>query len=468
MVADSTSQETLFVVSERSGQIYTPVSHETDVAAVDVVEQKLHLINTLGYLAGASMRSGLVRAGQDVLNDRYGDEASKVVTGAENQRVILIKKAKHSFARATGHFTLVDSGLTTETDARRLTTAMFSDFLKKYYGPRHHEALHDYRLQLESEVDSLIASHDSESSISMFNRQNGVRNHRSDNSVHVIVDYGEELEELGTRGRLEAILGDPRAGFIPTTNNEKNQIVSWLDYLDDPEKPLGIINQLREVFVRAQRPSKKGRSLGVKYGVRAVESIAWEVGDYLQSASLDLANLQSLRTSVDQDQRPTLSLYDDLHKSGSDEQGDSPEELFGQDTNGLLTYIQWLDIKEFMEKGNWPGPVASPIVGTEDPPRSLRPKFDSSPGKRKTIFDQYHRPDITEEFKAHIISRAKTITFRDIRSNIDDCISNSERRLDFHNRRFTELAEYDDGPSSPVREAVNTIQEKLKSTDAVA
>src|SRR5690606_25709107 len=114
---------------------------------------------------------------------------------------------------------------------------------------------------------------------SSANRKNGLRPHAP-----------EAMDS--TTERLAAIKGDPRAGFYPKTNSEKVLVLSWLDYLDNPEKPLGIVNQLREVFVRSQgfkprkttapesdSPTTKKKHFGVPHGVRALESITWEVGD---------------------------------------------------------------------------------------------------------------------------------------------------------------------------------------------
>lgn len=472
-------QESLFVVAEQTGQMRVrdfSDSHEHDGAFIDRVEQKIHLINTLGYLASARSREGLVKTGPEGVTDRYGERASTVVLGAERKRVEFINKAKASFERAVGMHELIDAGIEgksySSVQIRRDTRQMYSDFLKKYWLPGKEKANSDYRKRLEKEIAEL--SGDTEVIVSMKNRFLGLRPHADKpmpETEKTTEDVEEKLDEIGTRERLEAIQKDPRAGFLPKTRNSKDRVMSWLDYLDDPDKPLGIIHQLREVFVRAQNPTRKSSRpnnyLGVKHGVRAIESLAWEVGDDLLEANKRLMAVQALKSKAGEDQRPDLSLHEAFSLQEYDNIS-SLQELYGEHLLGLAAFVQFRDLTEYVQTGMVQGLEESPLKTSEDPPRSQRPKFDAAAGKRKTVLNQYTRPDVDSDFRQHIVARLKALSIKDVRQNIDACVEDLEKEVSFTQRRFSELAEFKSGPYQPIQDAISEISHQLNTRNAVA
>lgn len=469
------NQEQLFTVSEHTGRMHIPdVQHPGDGPAVDIISQKLHLMDALTHLAGASMRAGLMEAGEEVVAAHYGDAAApEVLSRVEARRVVLIGQAKRAFAAATGHYALVDGGVP-EIEAKRLTRGMFSDFLKQYYGARHHKASFEFRKQLEAQVDEWTEA--PEETVSAFNRANGLRPHsRRDNTdLQEAFDTGE-LQDLDTRERLLAIAADPRAGFFPTTNSEKNRVLSWLDYLDNPEKPLGIVHQLREVHARSQNwsiskkapssePGVKKYNPGVKGGIRAVESIAWEEGDALLETVRRLIATHNLKTAIDQDQRPTITLFDEFAATVHD--GATLQDQLGEHWAGLAAYVQYKDIVEFVNTGRIKAFNRDPLRGTQVPPKSERPDFDTAPGKRKTELNQYTRADVTDAYKAHIIDRLRNITIGEARRDIGDFMRNLERQKSFHQRRLEDLTTFSSPRDTQIHDALFTILDKLHLTAA--
>ena len=454
-------QESLFITDQSGSQVVMR-DFGSEMGAIGLAEQKLHLINTLNLLAGASMRAGLAQIGDTgVIADRYGDEASSVVKAAEQKRQELMLEAKVSFARGTGHYALVDAEVEPMSETKRRTKKMFTNFLGKYYGARNHQALQQYRSRLVKEVS--FWTQEVESDVSVFNREQGIRPHMVDKATEI----GQDAEQLDTRERLEAILGDPRAGFIPTTNSEKNQIISWLDYLDDPQKELGIVHQLREVFVNAQRPAR--RSLGVAFGIRALESIAWEVGDYLHEAQHRLQAAERLCSSANQDQRPDISLFEEFSQVEGEYTGKTLEEIFGEYWFALAAYVQYKDTVEYIHGED--SDTSNPLTESELPPSSQRPKFDASPGKRKAIHNQYTRVDIKESYKAHIISRLRGLRIRDIRVDTPELLSNYEQQVRFHHRRIGEFDDFKTMSSKtrePLIKAVATVKEKYEELGVAA
>lgn len=463
-------QESLLVVSEPTGQMKVRNFHESDKPAVDVIERDLHLMNVLHHLSAASMRDGLLRVGEGALLDRYGEHASKVVQGAERKRKEHMHEAKLEFARAIGFQALLKSGYSKE-QVKVTAREMYDEFLGKYYGMHNHQANHAYRKQLKQAVDVLAEK--SEKTVSVFNRRYGYRPHRTDKLGEQAQDNDpEELDRLDAAERLQAVYEDPRAGFLPKTSRELTRVMAWLDYLDNPDKELGIIHQLREVFVRAQAPSGRGKPyrqrLGVRGGVRAIESIAWEVGDDLLEAASRLQAVVRLREAISQDQRPTLMLFDEFSAKNQPDGDETLQEIFGGYALALASLVQYRDLVMFMENGVVMGLDDSPLMATEDPPRSVRPKWSVEPGKRKTIRNQYTRPDMQPEFKRHIIDSLRSMTFKQARALAEECEDDLRREVTFLARRMQEMKKFRTGPIKPLQDALQAIDQQIQQFSTVA
>lgn len=463
-------QESLLVVSEPTGQMAVRNFDPQDGVTVNLIERDLHLMNVLHHLSAASMRDGLVRAGEGVLADRYGNEASRVVLGAERRRQEHMREAKIEFARATGHYALLDSGYDKE-EVKTVTRRFFAGFKHKYYGMYNHQANHAYRNQLKQEVVQL--SEKTEESVSLFNRRYGFRPHHAESPDMNMHDEAiEDLDKLNVPERLRAVYEDPRAGFLPKNSRELTRVMSWLDYLDNPEKELGIINQLREVFVRAQHPSRRGlppqKRPGVKGGVRAIESIAWEVGDDLLEATARLHAIRDFSVKINQDQRPDLKLFYEFSTKYQPAADDTLQDLFGENLLALESLVQYQDIVTYMKTGAVPGLDASPLMATEDPPRSVRPKWSVEPGKRKAVLNQYTRRDTLPEYRQHIIQRLEAMSFKQARQIIGECEEDLRQETDFLERRMRDMKGFRSGPVKPLKDALKTIDQQLYRFNAVA
>lgn len=467
-------QPSLFTVVERSGAMYVPdQSLQADEAVVtDVIEQKMHLLNSLGFLAAANSREGFQYVDEAELTRRYGDRAEPVKSSVASKVGELRTKAKISFQFAVGHFALLDAAARNEEfDPRvikRNTRQMFSDFTIQYGFARRHKANYEYRKQLESEIEEL--ANRTEQEYSELNRLHGHRPHNPRKALATSRDAEELPEKLSSRERVEAILLDPRAGFLPKTNAEKTRTISWLDYLDDPENPLGIIHQLQEVYIRGENPTRKSdrkpsRHLGSEYGVRSIESLAWEVGDSLLEADRRRQALYDLQTAIKEGQRPTLSLFDALAKNSEEDTDKRLESILEDHIFGLIAFVQYTDILEFVKHGREALGGRDPLSGTAYPPQSERPKFDPTPGKRKTVYSQYTRPDRGSSMDEHIIMRLKKLTVKELRHGIGDCIGDVEREYLFLNRRLREIGEFRGGAGRPqaVQNAVAEITRLLEN-----
>lgn len=426
------NQESLFVFGEHTELVYPRESVANisgEITPVDPVEERLHLINCLSFLAGAKMRDGLVKLGPEGVTDRYGDQASAVVLAAYQRGQEMRIMAQHAFARATGLQERIAAG-EDPARAKAAVREQFSDFLKKYYlGENHYENSRVYRRQLVAEVKAMLEN--PEHKVSLFNHAHGLQPHHDAGvaDVEAIPGISKELPDLSTRQRLEAILFDPRAGFMAKTHNEKNRVLSWLDYLDNPELyPLGIANQLREVMIHSQSPDK-ARSIrrGAQWGLRAQESIAWEMADCLLDAARQLQNIRRLQTDV----------------ADSDAYGATMVDEFGIKHPGYGAWVRHQALSELMGAGVVSGLMADPLKTSE---RRLKPKQmgDNAPGKHKIILNQFTRPDRHPMFRVYLESVVSSTTVGSVRKQadlFDDIVADLQNEYDFMHRQIVGLTE---------------------------
>lgn len=468
------NQGEMLVLSGHSDQVVTKEFYDDPSGLQLEIEKKLHMQNVLSATFKVNMLRPFV-SNDEIAYLEYGEgEAPKVLTGAAINLRNYITSAKHEFAMATGHYDRIKDGEDPE-QVKNDTRAKYSDFLKKYAGARNTKAAHVFRKQLVSEVEALSADADPEAYVSEYNRAKELRPYykpvEEAKSSHSD-DSEEQAAQLSNRERLLSFMMDPRAGFVPKHNGELDQMLSWLDYLDNPEYPLGINNQLGEVFGKGRWPrgkSKvKGPWLGDEFGVRAVESIAWKVGDFLLESQARLRALQELGEFVKEEGSPELKLFELCNQTDGEVGLNSLPELFGEHWFGLAAMVQYSDITEYIDTGEVKALAKHPLSTTEDPPRSQRPKYSAVPGKRKTTLNHYTGgsvADPTGEYGVHIIAKLKQMTVKDARKIITNCIQDVSLENSFMRRRMNELWDFDQGDSAPVYKAVHEVRSQLKQLE---
>lgn len=447
-------QDALISISDQTGQMHVhDFSEGAEFAVTNRVEQKIQLINVLGFLAAAKSSDGAASIGaSSALTERYGDKSLVVAKGAKRHANEYRATASQVFDLAVGMRSLVDSGFTTEKGARRLSQGMFSDFLKEYYLPTSGVKSTTYRKQLKAEIDDLQSQQTS------LNRQHGLRPHAmvADKKSSTELAY-EEAPTLNTRDRMLAISEDVRAGFLPRSNAEKNKVLTFLDYLDNPDYPMGINNQLFEVMIHRQKyrvtetgkPSnKKGSS---KDAIRAIESIVWELGDYFLDANFASGSLMSLKDAM-YNASPSVMLHelDDV----------------GADHPGIVRLIRDIEIRKFVETGQSEIPGGDPLAGT-----NVRTVIstDNTPGRHKTVFDQYTRPDMgtsakTSELDQYLKARISNLTVGEARRTIDIAIVNENVRSYFMRQLLLDVLDLN--MSRSMKQVVDAAQNCLQNKEA--
>lgn len=443
------------------------------------LEQKHHLLKALADLAAAKMRDGFLRLDEQVVLDRYGENAEQVAEGADRLKGEYHASAEEHFKKA---FRLHEMEQAKKAGAwvvdklhahpYGIMRGEYSRFLKLYYLKDSFKARADYRERLLGDIAEMKDWPNAEQAISPYNQTNHLRPHDPDRQLVGIEGEplkGKRFEQLDRRLRLEAFLYDPRAEFVPKHTGQLNRMLSWLDYMDT--SPDGINAQLEEVYTRGCYPTRKsdekGPYLGSDFGIRAVESVVWETGDYLLENEARLKAVSTMRDTVMEEGRPDMSLYELLH---DEHPGLSDKEFLKAELGGnwfaAAAFVQYLDIMEYIQTGEVKGLSRHPLRETENPPDSVRAKFDARPGKRKTVYNQYTGvgvADETGEYATHIIVKLKTLTVGEARQKLPGCLSDLQNENAFTRRRMNELARFRQGQAQPVRNAVYAVGDQLQT-----
>lgn len=219
-------------------------------------------------------------------------------------------------------------------------------------------------------------------------------------------ELGEEFslpEHLDTIQKLQALQNDPRAGFLPTTHQEKNQAIELLDYLDNSDYKAGLGNRLQEIFLHQKA------LLGPVRAKYALMSIAFEYGDYLTSASRQLSDLYLLEAKVSECPNPSPTLAEEI----------------GESHPGMAPLIRYMDLSEVRSKGFLSGVGFDPLHTIEDRNSELEPD------KNKNIEDPYTGKHPDPIVLDRIIEKTHSLTIGATRESVKAAIKDQTARRDF-------------------------------------
>lgn len=208
--------------------------------------------------------------------------------------------------------------------------------------------------------------------------------------------------------KIDALKGDSRAGFYPTTNLEKNMALSFLDYVGNPEYPAGIATQLQEVYKRQERILSKDDAR------QALQSKTYEMGDFLIQATQQTEALFELSNAVRHCYNPRIYLVQEL----------------GQEHASYAPLVRYMDLRNLTSNNK-----------NEDLHLALKTKInkdDADEEKHKTIEDIYTGKHVTEPIKKHIASTIGFLTIGAIRSLVTDAHQDQKHRKEFWQARVRE------------------------------
>ncbi len=406
-------QEAIFLVSPETGAPILPDQPAAEEVAVSIVDRDIHLLASLAILGETSQYKGFERAVRSparrrAIADTYGDKTIDAINeGAQRNAETARKQSKWEFARASGMFTLIDSGTLEAPDAKRRTSNLFNRFEERFGGARNAGERNRYQRQLNANLRKI------QRGVTDANRESGLRPHKVTKKEVLAPDE----KQLNIRERLTAIHEDPRAGFYPTTHREKNTVLAFLDYLDNPANPLGANNQRLEIFNHQERLKDKG--LVEVGGERSIESLTYELVDYFLDARKQLVALQDLETYVAEMMNPSVTLADELP----------------QGHVGLLALVRYKDIAAYASaQKRRKTQFIDPLTTKED-----RWAKSNDPGKHKTVHDQYTLPkDDTDQ--AVLDMAAGSMTVLEARPLLRVAITDQLKRMDFLGLRVQEVA----------------------------
>lgn len=403
-------QESLLVVAQQSNQFEVrdfTSNPESQDPAVGLVERNLHLQNVLSMFAHISQINGMQKAMQTPhraeIDQRYNGAATQVTERmlAGIGKPVLV--AKWEFARAFGLFDIeevIDIG-----DAKSMALESFGSFHRQF-GPAYRVQERNAMLQKLEHNTKLI-----QDGVTLANRKAGLRPHKPTEKA-----AGETEPQLTTQQRLQAIVNDARAGFMPTTNDEKNMVLGFLDYLDNPKYPMGINSQLYEIYYNRANATH----LQVE-GERAMRSIAYEITDFYKNARQQIQALAQLRLLINDCPNPFVSLAEEV----------------GEEHPGYAPLIRFLDLDELVKTGSVEG-----VGGWREVLKTHNNRQGhSQQRKRKTVEDPYTRAQLEPLFAERLATKPYDLTVGPMRKAIALAISDQEKRFQFMHQRLTETAE---------------------------
>jgi len=410
------------------------VDQPTEILAPSVdTRERAHLIlQSLGHLAGVSMRRGLEKA-------VHTDERAKIeqslakkhntlsgtLEGAKFNKNQEMKRAKATFLKA------YNLGLETAVDENDIGFKDdFEAFTQKYGVGANPEQTRKKRIARDKFIKRLT-------------KITAIPGTKVDEYYHVAENLSEiidqeptalsappselsprqfQFEVANTYDKLIGLRDDNRAGFLPTTNREKSQAFELLDYMDPTKYPDGVNQRLKEIFFRQQRVAAKEHGLkGAQiydFAIDSVRSVINEWADYARNAGHSKVTLQALRQHLDSGLSPRISTAE----------ATEPENGKTFDYNVLVRFAT-LAAFRVGEKYDF-----NPLLTRED--RTI-----NHPHKNKIVEDQYTAVGSLVTVQDYIDSVADKLSVRESRALLPVAIRDQEAREEFWLRALGSVTE---------------------------
>ncbi len=412
-------QEQLIVSNERT-QHYAVRDFSESGPAVNLLERNIRLQNVLDLLKEKQrLENYRWVLGRDTdLDDEVRDAR---VESTSASIINVTKHTKEQFAHAAGMYALIDSGVD-EHIARRTTRSAFSDFLQRGSGIRDDKKAKALRTRLEEAYPLIEAT--TPIDIPMNEAEATAEEPPGTSRV--------SRERRAAREDIMRIRSDDRAGFLPATHKEKNLVLPWLDYLDNPDRPRGVWHQLEEVFAHQQKHHH-----GISGGVEALRSIVYEVTDYANNAGASVHALEDLQARIDDLVHYRYSLAEE----------------FGDSHDAYAVLARHIDITGLLRQN--PRSTADMMTTKE-----VRWEHEGS-GKHKRIEDQYTTETPTEAYQKRIETVAAT-PIVEVRSVIAAALLSERRRAGFYTARLEEIVSH--APRSRYMQEVTRIAQEALGT----
>lgn len=408
------NQEEMLAVSN-SGLAIPRDLEAQDMSAVPLNERYIHLSNVLKMFDRVVQLDYIARQNpipKNVSDDYKLSKQQAMSRNSAKAAEQLRGESRAEFYKAYGVVALAsgDSPASSE-EIEREASKEYDRFTMRYAGPHKRERRKEKRefweslLKQRTETDSFTP----DTPILLDNE-----------------DHNEEQKQpgLSTREKLIILAEADDAGFLPTTNEEKNMAMTYLDYIKNQAYELGTQSQLVEV---GNFHGKHHSFFAAKeYALQSGRSIAFEFADWFSQSSQQLTDLKEVKQLIDEIDNPNLSLAIALNA----------------DMKKAIPLIRFMDLSELRAKGKVEYKTEKGVIA---PPFDLlrtRRNEDVGglvPGKNKVLEDPYTgaRTKVATEW---LKTRMAQIKVRDVRKLIQEAISDQENRAEFHKLVLKDLA----------------------------
>jgi hypothetical protein len=382
------------------------------LGAVPIVERYVHLSNVLDMADEVLALDRLARlyplpknAGRDFVPTKQQAISRNAAKAAEQMR----QNSRLEFFQAYGVNALIASGVSSPEDIEKGASKNYDRFTMKFAG-RHR---FDARQKAGKAWKNLLSQH-------LHIQDETAEPETTSGNQEAIVEH----EGLSTREKLLILAEADNAGFLPTTNEEKNMAATYLDYIRNEDYELGSQSQLVEVATFHGK--HHSFSTAKKYAMEASASIAHEFGDWFIQSSQQLADLKEVNELLTETVNPDLSLAVALNV----------------DMLKAIPLIRFMDLVELRSEGRVEYQTEYGVI---KPPfsllrtRSNRSSEDLQPGKNKAVEDPY-TGERTKAVTDWLKTRMAQIKVRDVRQLIIEAIEDQEKRVGFHRLVLEDLA----------------------------
>ncbi len=434
-----TGQEQLFVTAMRPGgdDVSGAAALDLPDEARAVIERDLHEINVLQGISDINARLGYVAAystkrHRPELEARYGREDAGIIADAMPE---IVKKLAHmvkfEFARSIGMFDQSDQEAAKE-DARQ----RFEAYCQEYDGTGKLELRNRRIAELRKGIEqatreyselkraSLLATGSAPLPDTVFQ----VEAHEPDDSE----------DQLDTPARQRAIYDDPRAGFLPHTNAEKNRVLAFLDYMDNPRYDYGIVSQFDEIAIRREREfyAANGHSARGVAGEQALVSITHELADYYENARDQIEAMKALQQQLAEPFAPTVTLLNLINQGELDmsEPGFAPLVRHIDHMELLRTNSARLSRFEYLPLRTVPDRAAPRREGSS---KAVEDRYTGN--VNRSLANNPNDSPVERAYKARIRKVAYNLTAKEARELLTGAIFLEQRRAYFMESRLANL-----------------------------
>lgn len=419
-------QTSLFLIARNSNQMKPLENLENSQnnsgnTAVPIIERNLHLQNVLQHMVDISMLRSDLNLDGNQHSQTLGVKDTRPRLLKQKELKNLVHDFDSEFAEAVGEEQLLNSGLE-KREVKNIVSKLKTDFILNFRLPKNAVVLQNYLSTLRANYDiytSVLENADKE----------------KESPDRIISNDFKHPDKLAKLERFNILRSDPRAGFLPFTNQEKNIVLTFLSYLDDPHYPGGVNDQLMEVF----RHQQKIENQDWRDGVRALESKAYELGDFLNNAIRSYKALLDLSVQIQECPNPKVSLSEEIEDS----------------EYGIAVFARYHDLHLYISGKTIP-------KFKRDPTRTKIDRISESEiGKRKVVEDRYTAKDKEEKFSQRIDQFSNTMTIGESRKLVKDALENENVRMNFYINLLKQI-EY--LPASRFFDQVKSIGEQALRT----